>query len=611
MKKIYLSVVALGVALSSMAQVGPVQTQQVKMRATMPVGMELPGVTPSSAAAAAGDTLWSDDFSTPGNWTLTNNSSPAYDFEFVSALPANLSGFGTTLESATNDQFLLANSDGEGDGNNQECYAEFATPIDLSGYSNVNIVWTQYAADFFDENFVEVSTDGGTTWTSFEVNAEVAPNDATDNPDYVQVNISSAVAANPSNVTIRFKYTAAWGYFWAIDDVAITEGVSNDLGVDDVWHGDIVNAWEYKEIPLAQAQSVVVGAASSNLGANAQTNAMYGYSIILAGDTVDSGMFAANNDSIVSTDGDTTWFDTEYTPMAVGTYEVHVYVSSDSADANAANDMGMSVFNVSENVYGHDDINNITVQTGGGNDANDDMNEYKVGMVYEVFEATTLYSVQTAFGSSTTTSSCIVELYDYENNPNLDDPLETVVYDIDAANDISGGSTLVLVDILINGAQGVDLDPGTYMVVVGNTGVGEDLTLLASNGDDDFGQLRYGPYGAGGAIDWYIGWTTSPIVRMNFDETVDVQENEDVSAVSVYPNPAVDNITVGFTSKDNQDLTVNVFGIDGALLMSNQLKAQAGQNSRVTFDVENLASGMYLVQIQGAQSSLTKRVVVK
>jgi hypothetical protein len=70
-------------------------------------------------------------------------------------------------------------------------------------------------------------------------------------------------------------------------------------------------------------------------------------------------------------------------------------------------------------------------------------------------------------------------------------------------------------------------------------------------------------------------------------------------------------LTVGFVSKDGEDLTVNIIGVDGALIASQQLATTAGQSSTATFNVENLAAGIYLVQIEGAKSSLTQRVVVQ
>ncbi|MGB1318335.1 MAG: hypothetical protein ACPG5W_09020, partial [Flavobacteriales bacterium] len=79
MKKIYFSMIALAVGFSASAQNLPAQLQLSKNNPT--VALEQP-TTPGSVAAT-GDTIPGlvYDMSTPANWTLTNTSSPAQDWE--------------------------------------------------------------------------------------------------------------------------------------------------------------------------------------------------------------------------------------------------------------------------------------------------------------------------------------------------------------------------------------------------------------------------------------------------------------------------------------------------------------------------------------------------
>src|SRR5690606_29867597 len=46
------------------------------------------------------------------------------------------------------------------------------------------------------------------------------------------INIS-AIAANQANVWIRFRYVGAWDWFWAVDDVEISDLPPNDLKLED------------------------------------------------------------------------------------------------------------------------------------------------------------------------------------------------------------------------------------------------------------------------------------------------------------------------------------------------------------------------------------------
>ncbi|MBI1287456.1 MAG: T9SS type A sorting domain-containing protein [Flavobacteriales bacterium] len=609
MKKIYASIIGLAIAGSGFAQNAAVATQ--KLRGGHTVALEAPVSTPS--AAATGDTIggyyW--DFSDQNAWVLGNSSTPAADWEFTTAGPTGQysSSYGILNSTTAANGWVMFDSDALGNGT-YNAWIQLANSVDLTGYGSVAVTFQQLSARYQEATYLEVSTDG-TNWTTYEVNANQAVNTASSSDgDIVSVNVSG-VAANASTVWIRFRYEGAWDYAWQIDDVAIVEGANYDLGMSNVWHGDILNAFEYQEIPMAQAQEVVIGAACTNLGGQAMTNAVYTYDISDGSSSVASGTFPASNTSIDPTVTDTTWYSTGFTPSAVGQYTVTVSVSSDQSDENSSNDEKMSAFYVTDYVYGHDDIDNITVQISGGSDGNSSPNEFKAAMYYEVFADATLTAVQVAFGSNTSTSSCIVEVFDPANDQSLTNPLITEVYDIQAA-DISSGSSLVLVDIPLDGGNGVLLSAGgLYLISVGNTGPGESLTFLASDGDADRASLRYGPYGSGGAVDWYTGWSTSPIIRGNFDPTVGIQENEDVTGVQIYPNPVADNLTVRFEAKQDQDFTVRVLNVAGQMVLSSQSKTKAGQKITKNFNVENLAAGVYMVQIQGATASYTQRVIVQ
>ncbi|MCF8276366.1 MAG: T9SS type A sorting domain-containing protein [Flavobacteriales bacterium] len=612
MKKIYTTLLAFSIAVGASAQFTSAPAQKSRL-VDNTVALGLPTETPS--VAATGDTInglyW--DFSDQNAWTFGNAGTPSANWEFTTTGPyGDFSESYGALESTTAaNGWAMFDSDALGTGSSvQDAWVQLANSVDLTGYSSVAVSFQQYYGKFNGFSYLEVSTDGS-TWTTFEVNGNQGNNSSTDNPDLVVVNISGAVAANPSTVWIRFRYEGSWDYFWQVDDVAIVEGATNDLAVTKVWHGDINAAFEYQQIPLDQAQEVVIGVASTNQGGTVQNNLVYDYDISLGGSSVASGSFGATNTILNSTSSDTTWYSTGYTPSALGTYTVTVTVSADETDELPSNDQGTSTFKVTNFIYAHDDEDNIEFQIYGGLDASDSPNEYKAAMYYEIFSDVTLTSVQTAFGANTTTSSCYVEVFDAVNDQSFSNPLVTEVYDLQNG-DISSGANINLVNILLNDGDGIDLlAGGVYLISIGNTGAGEDLWILASDGDDDRAQLRYGPFGAGSAIDWYTGYTTSPMIRANTDPSVGITENEDVSGLSVYPNPTSDLLNVAFVSKDNQNITVNVFNVTGALVQTEQRTVKVGQRNLITFDTEKLSSGMYMVQLVGANSTVTEQVVVR
>ncbi len=88
--------------------------------------------------------------------------------------------------------------------------------MDLSSVGNAAI---RFASDFLDGGFgdtaeVEVSIDGGATWTSVWKAAGSAPGPST-------VTADMSFAAGHANVQARFHYSAFFGLWWEVDDVAI------------------------------------------------------------------------------------------------------------------------------------------------------------------------------------------------------------------------------------------------------------------------------------------------------------------------------------------------------------------------------------------------------
>ena len=454
---------------------------------------------------------------------------------------------------------------------------------------------------------VEVSTDS-INWTEYPVQGGVNSNSASDDPDLVSINISGAVGSSQT-LFLRVGWSVL-AYYWMIDDMRIVQGLDNDLAMTSVWHGDFIGDWEYQQIPLAQTQEVIIGAACVNQGGTAQTNAIYTYDISNGGTSLASGTFPAETTNIGSTGRDTTWYATGFTPSALGDYTVTVSVEADQTDELLSNNEGESLFKMTNNIYAHDDEDNVEFQVSGGDNTSGVANEYKIALYYSTVASGTLTAVQVAFAANTTTESCIVEVFDAINDQDFADPIITEVYDL-LPGDISAGAVPTFVNILIDGGDGVQLDAdGLYLISIGNTGEGEDLWFLASDGDEDRAQLRYGPFGVGGAIDWYTGYTNSPMIRANFDPSVDV--SEEVLAekgFGIYPNPTTNNFTIVLDKNANVQ-TVSLLSLEGKLIMDFTSMIAIG-NQKVEVSTANLASGIYLVSVVSAEGVGTQKIVVQ
>jgi hypothetical protein len=106
--------------------------------------------------------------------------------------------------------------------------AELISPvIDLSGITGVALEFYQFHRRFagpggdqsVPPTYVEVSGDGGQTWSSITLNQGISVNSATANPVLAFVNVSQWADNNPE-FQFKFVFNGDY-YFWIVDDVSL------------------------------------------------------------------------------------------------------------------------------------------------------------------------------------------------------------------------------------------------------------------------------------------------------------------------------------------------------------------------------------------------------
>jgi len=80
--------------------------------------------------------------------------------------------------------------------------------------------------------------------------------------------------------------------------------------------------------------------------------------------------------------------------------------------------------------------------------------------------------------------------------------------------------------------------------------------------------------------------------------------------VKVFPNPAVQQLNISFNALHNIDLNVYLADVSGRIILQKNYLSHQGENS-FTFDLANVSKGIYFLNIQGEQSSLRYKVVVR
>ncbi len=223
-------------------------------------------------------------------------------------------------------------------------------------------------------------------------------------------------------------------------------------------------------------------------------------------------------------------------------------------------------------------------------------NGFEVGNLYDIWNDQTLngLTIRLAGGANGTTAGTEIFVRIYEIDPNTGDFvfLEESAPTIVAANNTN---TLWTIPFL----SPVNLNANTtYLAVVGSF----DGTLRVSNGGSTEPQTSF-------FLDlsdntWY--YTTSiPVVRMNFDPTVSLTENNVEAAYTLAPNPTNGWSTLTIDAKTSGEAIVTITDMSGKQASIANASLFVGENS-INLSTENLTSGVYFVNVdfQGATKAM-------
>ncbi len=274
--------------------------------------------------------------------------------------------------------------------------------IDLS---SVNVPLLQIDTRFYHccnadhEVLVQVSTDGGSSWTSFNlannygVNAFEMPN-----PEVFSIPLGNAISGNPSNVLIRFYWPdgvdgagqIAGYYNWYIDDVRILEPNKNDVSLaaqtayvpdSSAWFNDpnlptLLGGLpapldiEYTHIPRCNFNCMNFGGKICNIGRNSVNDAQVQATVIDTSTGSQVWQGTSNSQSLDSVtcvgsslngSPDTLWTNSCFYTSDTGGYAVqYEAVLNDTADCDPSSNMGNAEeFYVTERTYAIDEFNQL------------------------------------------------------------------------------------------------------------------------------------------------------------------------------------------------------------------------------------------------------------
>ena len=616
MKKVILSAVVFASSMLANAQKAPkLETFQDLVKAPTHAGPI------ASDEKSLGVTIWSDDFSTPANWTVDNNGQTGIDFGWninnVSDGWWSTAGINST---SAGNYAELVNGDPTANPATQALNVVYtlttAAPIDvaaLGGSNQISLQFKQYGARFNDLQEMLISVNG-TTWVSVGSNLDkpvlsASGGSAYTNPDNKTINLAAALSqlspgVTPTQLWVRFQWTTNYPasatnpnvwitYGWYIDDVKLVTNPTNDLAITGSDWGSV--GLHYYQIPTAQVAPIDFSADIFNGGVNNQSNVKLNVN-------VNSGQFLGSSApvSIVSLDTTTVTVATQFTPAAtVGTYTVTRNITADSTDDVPTNNQLADLsFNVTNFIYARDN-NTIAGSTSNGTDP------FETGNLYDIFQDAELKAINVRLPNGTNGATVGTEIY-------------TRLYSIDpVSGDFvfeSESSPLILAANNLNTNLVIELDPyvnvtagTTYLAVVGAYSSG----LRVSNAGTSPAQTSFLLDGNDITTSTLYYQTSTPYVRLNFDPVLGLDNQEQVQQVVIMPNPSNGVASLQFDLLNPSDVAISVLDVSGKEVQNTQMNQLTAGTHDVTLESTKWNSGVYFVTIVSNGTTMTKKFVKK
>lgn len=523
-----------------------------------------------------------------GEWIIANQASQNqrdYMGEMESTTKEN--GFA----SFDGVSFLL-----QGNVNPQNAWVVNSGLIDCSDFNFVRLSFEQrYRAFNSDQTFVEVSTDGGQTWSqSVEVNQDQPTND----PAVQNTIVLNFQVNNSSEVKVRFRWfnesdsdQFGSGYGWMVDDVAFYEVPSYDLDLTSVDWGTLGNYGAhlpYYQVPLGQAAPIDFEGTVTNNGSATQNELVFKVDIEEAGFSSES-----NNTSIDFQETVNIAVNNSFTPTEVGAYTITGSISSEQENITPGNDsiVGAASFQVTENMYARDNGTRMGFWANRNDDG--DLLAVEAGNVFDIFQEDMLWAGEAYINAASVPGS---ELYFilYEVTDDFEYVGETPIVELD--------ETMIDTMVRIVFEDGITLNANSsYLLCAGSFG---GVAITASNTiPAQTAYLRDG-------TDWF--WLPSAaMVRMNFDETLSTKEMvKNDFKVSAYPNPARDAANIAFELENNADVSVVLTDMSGKVVFSTEQNNVAAGKNEISIPTNGLSNGVYFYNFDANGMNVTKKIVI-
>ena len=614
MKNFYLILFSVVFAFSAIAQT---TIPELTKKDTRTVSKATSVVSiPSSASTAT--VIWQNDCSNMSDWTLANTSIPPIDWS-IEMDPASIpvTALSPFNSSTASNGYLFINSDATGGGDNDgtpvECTAT-SPMIDLTGWPYVQLTFSHNYRWWQDDRAVRVSVDGGASWTQYDITSLVGGNVAdgypnlqnSNNPQNEIINISS-IAGDQDSVMVQFYYfdNDIWAWYWAVDDVAISEIPDNAMNITDAvqggWWVNYANVgsgdgYDYTYKPLSQMTNPYsFEAVLRNAGIAPQNTYLNAQVIDDMGTTVYSDVSSTLLLDVIYPQ-DTFAANSTFTPTTTGVYTVNMWGIGDSTSSPTTTLTTV----VTNYIYGRDEDSpdgawRVGRSCGG----------MVLGAKYDMYADETLYSIQAHIDDESVVGTSVYAIL-YEDDPS-GDPIyltQSDDYTITAADlgnwieiPFDGGQDVYAGTPYVAAIAGYPNPVDTFLVSVSGTSLAG--CYIQDNGCD---------IGSGGFGYWYTTSET-PMIRMNFDPASLSVENIFVDEFSVHPNPTNGTFNLELNNLKCDDYKISITNVIGqeVYLIHKEINGTLSED----IDISNQEKGVYILEISSTESSISEKIILE
>ena len=105
-------------------------------------------------------------------------------------------------------------------------------------------------------------------------------------------------------------------------------------------------------------------------------------------------------------------------------------------------------------------------------------------------------------------------------------------------------------------------------------------------------------------------WDQKDGFELEYWALAGVDDHSGLEDVSVYPNPATDQLNIAFTLQENESVHYRLTDATGKVLQMENLNAAMGENHH-TLNVSKLSKGFYLLEISTSKGSSVRKVMVQ